>query len=510
MRVRVIGAGVMGRGIAQWAITAGHEVELADISAEAVSAARSAITDILQRLVDKGRMDADDMASALSRLHAVDAPTAPGDLDLVIEAVKEDIEIKAALFRELEAVLPASAILATNTSSIPVTRIGATLQDPTRVAGLHFFNPAPLMKVVEVIPGMRTSADVVERLVQFVESGGHRPVVVADTPGFLINHAGRGLVTEAFALLEDCVATESDIDVISREVLGLRMGPFELMDLTGLDVTGAVIESIWTGFRYSDRLRASYLTPNRVAAGLFGRKTGRGFYDYADGAERPATSYAAGEAQRSIWIDPTDDHAELVTTWATARGARIESGPSASDDAIVLVAPWGSSVTSRIAERGLPASRTLGVDPLCLSTERVVLAITPATDRTTALDAVAALGSANVTVVNDTHGSVAQRLLASIVGVAASIAERGIATPADIDTGVRLGLGYPVGPLAWGDRIGAERMLGLQQRMFDETGDARYRPSPWIAQRARLGLALTDAGTRTTDLLANRPTKEPS
>lgn len=508
MRIRVIGAGVMGRGIAQWAITGGHEVELADVSTEAVSTARSAITDILQRQVDKGRLPAHDMSSALARLHTVDTPTAPGDLDLVIEAVKEDLDVKAALFRELEGVLPASAILATNTSSIPVTRIAATLQDPSRVVGLHFFNPAPLMRVVEVIPGVHTATEVVDRLVQFVESGGHRPVVVADTPGFLINHAGRGLVTEAFALLEDGVASEPDIDVIAREVLGLRMGPFELMDLTGLDVTGAVIESIWTGFRYSDRLRASYLTPNRVAAGLYGRKSGRGFYDYAGGDERPATSFAKGEALRPLWIDPTDEHAEQLTAWATQRGARVETQPDA--DAVVLVAPWGSSVTAVIAERGLPTSRTVGIDPLCLQTERAVLAVTPATDRGAALDAVAALGSTGVTVVNDTHGSVAQRLLASIVGVAVSIAERGIAAPDDIDTGVRLGLGYPIGPLAWGDRIGAEPMLRLQQRMFDETMDARYRPSQWISQRARLGMALTEGGLRASDLLTRQATENSS
>ena len=510
MRIRVIGAGVMGRGIAQWAITAGHEVELSDVSAEAVADACTVITDLLHRLVDKGRMEAGDADAALARLHTASSPTAPGDVDLVIEAVKEDIDVKTTLFRELEAALPASTILATNTSSIPVTRIAAALTDPSRMAGLHFFNPAPLMKVVEVIPGMRTSPAIVDRLVAFVESGGHRPIVVSDTPGFLINHAGRGLVTEAFALLEDGVATGSDIDAIARDVLGLRMGPFELMDLTGLDVTSAVIESIWTGFRYDPRLRASYLAPNRVAAGLHGRKTGRGFYDYGDSAERPAVAYAEGQAQRPVWVDPTDEHADELTAWAIERGARIESGTAASGDAVALIAPWGSSVTSVIAERGLPAARTLGVDPLSLTSSRAVLAVTPATDRAAALDAVAALGPDNVTVVNDTHGSVAQRLLVSIVAVAASIAERGIAAPADIDAGVRLGLGYPVGPLAWGDRIGAARILLLQERMFAETLDPRHRPSTWIARRSRLGLPLTEVGTNATDLLANQSMKEPS
>lgn len=281
MRIRIVGAGAMGRGIAQWAASAGHTVELGDVRAEAVREAVDFVRSMLDRAVAKGRMTAEDSAATVARLVPLDDPWAPGpDVELVIEAVREDLDTKAEVFGKLEQALPATTVFATNTSSLSVTRIAATLADPTRLAGLHFFNPVPLMRIVEVVPGAATRPELPAVLTELVESCGHRAVTVADTPGFLVNHAGRGLVTEALALLEESVARPTDIDRVARDVLGLRMGPFELMDLTGLDVTAAVIDSIWQGFRHEPRLRPSYLTPNRVTAGLLGRKTGRGWYAY--------------------------------------------------------------------------------------------------------------------------------------------------------------------------------------------------------------------------------------
>uniref|UniRef100_UPI001F2F51F8 3-hydroxyacyl-CoA dehydrogenase NAD-binding domain-containing protein n=1 Tax=Streptomyces albidus (ex Kaewkla and Franco 2022) TaxID=722709 RepID=UPI001F2F51F8 len=274
MRIRVVGTGVMGRGIAQWAATAGHTVELADARPESVTEAVDFVRGMLERAVAKGRTSSAEAEAVLGRLVPLDSPgavreQAPG---LVIEAVREDLETKAALFTELAEVLPEDTVFATNTSSLSVTEIGARLPDPGRLAGLHFFNPVPLMKIAEVVPGAATRAGIPAALAEFVEGCGHRAVTVADTPGFLVNHAGRGLATEALALLEESVAAPADLDAIARDVLGLRMGPFELMDLTGLDVTASVIDTIWRGFRHSDRLRPSYLTANRVTAGLHGRK----------------------------------------------------------------------------------------------------------------------------------------------------------------------------------------------------------------------------------------------
>ncbi|MFK4693692.1 3-hydroxyacyl-CoA dehydrogenase [Streptomyces pristinaespiralis] len=501
MRIRVVGAGVMGRGIAQWAVTAGHTVELADARPEAVDEAVGFVSGMLGRAVEKGRTSAEDAAAAVERLVPLRSPLAPGDgVDLVVEAVLEDLAVKTELLTGLEKVLPASAVLATNTSSLSVTRIAAGLADPSRLAGLHFFNPVPLMRIAEVVPGAATRPGVVPFLVDLVEKSGHRAVVVADTPGFLVNHAGRGLITEALALLEEDVADAAGIDRIARDVLGLRMGPFELTDLTGLDVTASVIDTVWQGFRHSERLRPSYLTPNRVAAGLHGRKTGRGFYEHGPGAPvAPAEPPVTGDATRPVHVPGDAPDAQEVRRLLRAEGAVLEEGARPGDRCVVLVPVWGTTVAEAVAELGLPAGRTLGVDPLSLGARRRVLAMTPASDPNAVRDARAVLARSGeaavpVSVVRDTAGSVAQRLLASMVSVAASIAERAIAAPADIDLAVTAGLGYPHGPLAWGDRIGAARMLALHRALYGTTGDPRYRPTRWVTERAQLGLPLTEAG----------------
>ncbi|MYY03737.1 MULTISPECIES: 3-hydroxyacyl-CoA dehydrogenase [unclassified Streptomyces] len=513
MRIRIVGAGAMGRGIAQWAASAGHTVELCDVRTEAVTDAVAFVGSMLERAVAKGRMAAGDAAAALERLVPLDDPWAAGpDVGLVIEAVREDLDTKAEVFGRLERALPASAVFATNTSSLSVTRIAATLKDPARLAGLHFFNPVPLMRIVEVVPGAATRPDIPPLLTSLVKSCGHRAVTVADTPGFLVNHAGRGLVTEALALLEETVGEPADIDRIARDVLGLRMGPFELMDLTGLDVTAAVIDSIWTGFRHEDRLRPSFLTPNRVVAGLHGRKTGRGWYAYGPEATGPAPEPpVTGDADRPVHVfapDPAQEaDAAALREALAAAGATVGSGARPAGDALVLVPVWGTTVASAVAAHGLPAARTFGVDPLPAAGRRRVLAVTPAADPAAAGDARAVLARPAdggepfaVSVVRDTAGSVAQRLLASIVSVAASIAERALAAPADIDVAVTTGLGYPVGPLAWGERVGAARVLRLHRALHATTGDPRHRPTRWVTERAALGLALTDPGTSPADV----------
>jgi 3-hydroxybutyryl-CoA dehydrogenase len=505
VHIRIIGAGVMGRGIAQWAAVAGHTVELGDVRAEAVTEALAFVRGMLDRAAEKQRMSAADAAAAAERLHPLADPAAPSvEVELVIEAVREDLETKTGLFRSLEQALPAQAVFATNTSSLPVTRIAAGLADPTRLVGLHFFNPVPLMKIVEVVPGARTRDDIPSAMAGLVEASGHAAVVVADTPGFLVNHAGRGLVTEALALLEESVAQTAGIDRVARDVLGLRMGPFELMDLTGLDVTAAVIDSIWDGFRHSDRLRPSFLTPNRVAAGLHGRKTGRGFYDYGtDAGARPAEAPVTGDAGRPVFVAGDGQDADALRAALGQAGAAVEDGSAPSARAVVLAPVWGTTVAAAVAARQLPAARTLGVDPLSVPAPRRVLAVTPAADPAAARDAAAVLARPaadggeprRVTVVRDAPGSVAQRLLASIVSVAASIAERGLATPEAVEKAVRAGLGYPAGPLTLGERVGARRMLTLQENLHRATGDPRYRPTRWVTERAQLGLPLTEAGT---------------
>lgn len=518
MRVRIVGAGTMGRGIAQWAVAGGHTVELADARPESVADAVAFVQRMLHRAAAKGRMAEADAEAALARLIPLEDPCAPPGGEpprLVIEAVLEDLDTKAELFGALAHVLPADTLFATNTSSLSVTAIGARLADPGRLAGLHFFNPVPLMRIAEVVPGAATRDDVPPALTAFVESCGHRAVTVADTPGFLVNHAGRGLVTEALALLEESTAAPADLDAVARDVLGLRMGPFALMDLTGLDVTDSVIDTVWRGFRHSDRLRPSYLTANRVTARLHGRKTGRGWYPYGpDGATlgdaaAPAAPPAGGDAARPFTVAGEGAEADAVRRELAAPAPGTQDAPRSQGSpggapGLVLAPTWGGTVASAVAAHGLPADRTLGVDPLSLGTARVVLAATPATSGRAVADAVAVLAARAphpagaepgtppaVTVVRDTAGSVAQRLLSSVVSVAASLAERHIAAPDDIDLAVTAGLGYPYGPLAWGERIGAARLLTLQRELHATTGDPRYRPTRWLTERAQLGLPLT-------------------
>ncbi|TDB94456.1 3-hydroxyacyl-CoA dehydrogenase [Actinomadura sp. 7K534] len=502
--VRVIGAGVMGRGIAQLAAAGGLTVEIADVRAEAVRGAVVHIGGMFDKLVAKGRMTAEDAAAAKERLQPVGEPMTPfQECDLVIEAVREDIETKRELFSTLEKVCPEHTILVTNTSSLPVTSIAAVLNDPSRVAGLHFFNPVPLMRLVEVIPGARTAEWIPDALIDLVRRLGHEPVLAPDAPGFLVNHAGRGLTTEALQILSEGVAEPVDIDRIARDVLGLKMGPCELLDLTGLDVSHPVMESIWTGFYTEPRFRPSRIGRARVEAGLYGRKTGEGFYKYVDGAKQEPPEVTAPDVEaRPIWVHG-DVREELGALLSTS-GAEVESGERPSGRAVVLVAPLGRSTVETAIAEDLPVERTLGVDPFGGFFTRLTVAVHPGLDKETGragLAALAATGRA-VTVVRDVHAPVAQRLLAAIVNVGCGIAEQRLALPGDIDTAVRLGLGYPRGPLEWGEHAGAGRVLAILRGLHASTGDPRYRPSAWLTERAALGLPLTHAGTSPADLTA--------
>jgi len=497
--IRVIGTGVMGRGIAQVAAAAGLTVELADAQPEAVSRAVEYVGGMFGKLAAKGRMTGDEARLATERLKPLDDPFAPArDCDVVIEAVREELSVKAELFAELERVCPERTVFLTNTSSLSVTAIAATLADPGRLAGLHFFNPVPLMRLAEVIPGARTRAWLPGALCELVRRLGHEPVLAKDAPGFLVNHAGRGLGTEALQILSEALADPSDVDRIARDVLGLKLGPFELLDLTGLDVSHAVLESIWDGFHHEPRVRPSWLTRPRVDAGLFGRKTGEGFYRYENGVQQVAPEPEAPVYQgEPVWTD----HEELSKLLVGAR-VKVERGEQPSAAAVILLTPLGQSTVDLATAGGLPAERTGGVDQLGGFQKRLTLAVHPGLDAAIGRVALAALAATGlpVTVVRDGPAMIAQRLLASIVNTACAIADQRLATPADIDTAVRLGLGYPRGPLTWGQETGADIVLRILRGLNRGTGDPRYRPSRWLTDRVTLGLPLTGTGTEPADL----------
>lgn len=487
----------MGRGIAQVCAAAGCDVRLYDAAPEAPGKAILALRQDLEQAVAKGRLTDQAAQETLARLHPVMTLEALAGCELVVEAIVESLPVKQALFQQLEPIVGPDCVLATNTSSLSVTAIAAACDRPDRLAGWHFFNPVPRMRVVEVIAAPRTDPRCVDALVRLSERVGHRPVVTSDSPGFVVNHAGRAFVTEGLKLLAEQTAPHAVLDLILRQCAGFRMGPFELLDLTALDVSVPVMESIHSQYYGDDRYRPAAFARTRMVAGLLGRKSGEGFYKYEGGVAQVPLSHpasiatpVAGLPPRLWW--PTEGDCALPGHLATL----FDTAPRASrpqDADLLLLAPLGSDLTTAVSELGLAAEKAVGVDPLFGGASGVTLMTTAATEPglAAALQALVTARGTPAHLVADSPGFVAPRVVACIVNLACEMAQQGIASPVDIDAAVRLGLGYPAGPFEWGDRLGPGRILQVLAGLYATFGDPRYRPAPWLVRRARLGLSLS-------------------
>lgn len=489
--IGVVGAGLMGRGIAQIAAQAGIEVRIFDTRAGAADEAVAAIAATFDTLAAKGKLEAGTRDAAVARLRAATALADLAGCALVIEAIVENLDAKRALFCELESVVADDCLLATNTSSLSVTAIASACRLPGRVGGFHFFSPVPLMKVVEVIDSAIGEARVGDALAGLARRLGHRPVRASDTPGFVVNHAGRGLLTEGLRVLGEGIAQPAEVDRILRAA-GFRMGPFELMDMVGLDVSRPVMESIYEQYYQEPRYRPSPIIRQRLAGGLLGRKSGRGFYTYADGKPVPQPDTPLPPlAAIPLWVDGSDPARRSALLARLAPGCVIDDGAQPGPDSACLVFPVGTDATSAALDAGLDPRRTLAIDPLFMDSH-ISLMGTPITAQPYRDAVWAALGhgGASVTLIRDSAGCVAQRVVAMIVNIGCDIAQQRIATPTDIDAAVTLGLGYPQGPLALGDRLGATTVLTILDRLHAFYRDPRYRPSPWLVRRARLGVSL--------------------
>lgn len=290
MIIGILGCGAMGTGIAQVAATAGCEVQLVDISDAARDRSRASLEKILLRQVEKGRMTHDEVKGILGRIYYSDSIHRFEPCDLVIEAIIENLEIKIEQFNAIEGVVSDNCILASNTSSLSITTIAAQLRRPERMLGIHFFNPAPIMKLVEIIPAMQTREDITTQVTKIIDSWGKYTVLAKDTPGFIVNKVARPFYSEALRILEEGQADVHTIDDVMVKDAGFRMGPFTLMDYIGHDVNYKVTESVWKAFYYDDRYKPSFAQRSLVDAGYLGRKSGKGFYDYATDAISTAPS----------------------------------------------------------------------------------------------------------------------------------------------------------------------------------------------------------------------------
>ncbi len=487
----VAGSGTMGRGIVQVLAQCGVRTLVFDAQPGAAHKAKESIAQALARLADKGRLQPSEVEAALSRIEVVDALAAFAPCHLVVEAIVEQLDAKQALLRTLEGIVGERCILASNTSSLSVTAMAAACGKPNRVAGYHFFNPVPVMKVVEVVAGELTEPWVTEALTALARRFGHAPVNCKDTPGFIVNHAGRGYIPESLRALMEGVADFATIDRILVDAAGFRLGPFGLMDLVGLDVGHGVMKSMYAQYFEEPKYRPSYQLEPRVAAGLLGRKTGRGWYVYGkDGtAQKVAEQPVPATRAAVVWAPPD---APALKELLARLGARVEAGARPTAQAVCFVAPLGKDTTASALELGLDPARSVAVDPLFGFAKRRTLMTTPVTSAE-ARDAAHGLLAADgvpVSVINDSAGFVAQRVVAHVVNVGCDIVQQRIASPEDLDRAVMLGLGYPKGPLGMGDALGAARILAVLEAMHDFYKDPRYRPSPWLTRRARLGVSL--------------------
>jgi len=301
MQVGVIGAGTMGAGIAQVAAQSGHNVYLYDTNDSALERAMKALQKVMSRLVEKGKITEQEMNDIIGRIQPSSDLSAMANTGIVIEAIIENLDVKKKVFQSLEAVVSNDCILASNTSSLSIASIAGACENPARVVGIHFFNPAPLMPLVEIIPAVQTSAETLQQSRELIDTWKKVTVVAKDTPGFIVNRVARPFYGEAIRIYEEGIADMATIDWAMKEIGGFRMGPFELMDYIGNDINYTVTETVWTAFYYDPRYKPSFTQKRMMEAGYLGRKTGRGYYSYAEGAAMPEPDKNQKVGEAIVW-----------------------------------------------------------------------------------------------------------------------------------------------------------------------------------------------------------------
>jgi 3-hydroxybutyryl-CoA dehydrogenase len=496
--VLVVGAGIMGAGIAQVAAQAGHAVQLFDMREGAAAEAKSKLATTLQGLVAKGKLEADAATAAMGRITAITALEQAAGVALVVEAIVEKLEAKRGLFKQLEGLVSTTCVLATNTSSISVTAIANGLAHPGRLVGMHFFNPVPLMKLVEVVSGLQTDVAVAQAIFDLSKIWNKVPVHAKSTPGFIVNRIARPYYAEALALLLEQAATPQVLDACLKAA-GFRMGPCELMDLIGHDTNFAVTQSVFEANFFDKRFVPSLVQREMVDGGLFGRKSGRGFYTYPAGAPQlPVAVHGAPNTAVEVTVHgsgPIADALEAAAAnalqaqgWGPARepgsawtGLAIDGyylvltdGRSAQQLSTQLLDAPNVAVFDRIAQ--LPAAPGTAL----------AYALAPhasAAWQTQAPAWLAALGFTPLPMA-DAPGLVVARTLAMLINEAADAVQQGVCTAAGADAAMKLGVNYPAGPFEWLQGWSVPGVMAVLESLDHHYRGERYRVSPWLRQRS--------------------------
>jgi 3-hydroxybutyryl-CoA dehydrogenase len=498
----------MGAGIAQVAAVAGRRVLVADAVPGAAEHAIAKIRDRVKAQVEKGRLDADPAALDLTAVEIAGL----GECGVVAEAIVEDLGAKKALFAELEEVVGADCVLASNSSSLSPTAMAAGLAHPGRLVGLHFFNPVPAMRLVEVISGLATAPEVADAAAELAAGWGKTAVRSAATPGFIVNRIARPFYAEAWRLYEEHATTAATIDAVLTGAGGFRMGPFALMDLIGHDVNEAVTRSVWAAFGYDPRFAPSLAQRALVEAGWLGRKTGRGIYSYADHATAAAAGPAPAAARPRAVIQHGHDlidnsktqlrellsHSIGVAVIARDRddtAAGLPDGLLELPSGALLAQSAGATATSLSAAFARPV---IVVDRMLDPATATAIAIAPSDGCPPAAlaEAIGLFQAArlDVFVIDDVPGLIVTRTVAMLANFAADALASRVASEADIDTAMRLGVNYPLGPLAWAREWGTSDILGVLDSLDNWYRDGHYRASP-LLRRAALSQRAPSGGT---------------
>lgn len=498
--IGVVGAGAMGAGIAQVAAQAGHRVLLADAQAGAVERAIALMTQGLHALAERGKVSADEARAVPTRIQPAELMDFAAS-GLVIEAIVEDLEIKRALLRQLEGIVAPDCILATNTSSLSVTAIAAGLRHPERVVGMHFFNPATRMKLVEVISGVETAPAVEQAVYETSAAWGKKPANAKSTPGFIVNRIARPFYGEAWRAFTEGAADPATIDAIVRDCGGFPMGPFELMDLIGHDVNLAVTQSVFEATFGERRYAPSLAQQELVRAGRLGRKSGRGIYDHRVDAPRPEprVEYGAEPAQRVVAVGSLGIATPVITRLEAAGIDVIRvQGPR---EAQAAPAGWLEIGPARLMMTdGRPATRRameerhehLVLFDLALDyskTPRLGVARADQCGTAAFRTVCATLVQAGFTCspLDDVAGLVVMRLIAMLVNEAADAIAHGICSAEAIDIAMRYGVNYPRGPMEWSEQVGLRVFARVLANLREHYGEERYRTSALITRKGYTG-----------------------